>query len=334
MKLFTTMLLAVTLGCSMAAAQERSALIWAEISPKSVIRGTEVLLGDVATVNGTDQKQIERARGLALTRAPLPGQVLLLRRASILKMLKDNGALGHSVLLRGAEEAVVTVEDMTLSSQDVLTLALSHLHKTLGRDAAATKVMRTWNPAPLIAPVGRWSTRFEVITPAKGPVGSGIVRLEVRPVVDGLPRPGTKVEMALRRKTSVLVATRDLRPRLHVDPTAVRIERRELPGNIDGFVTDFANLDDLVTKIRIRPGEVLRKSSFSRRPIVKRNQIVRVLYRKGALIIDSEGVTLGQGARGDRIPVRVGKRKHTIHAEILDSRTVEVQTGGRRSNDS
>ena len=334
MKIFKAVFLAASLVGTASMAQERSPLIWAEISPTSLIRGTEVLLGDVARVNGTDQKLIERARSLPLTRTPATGQVLLLRRDSIRKLLRDSGALGRSILLRGAEEAVVTVEDMTMSSNDVLTLALAHLYKTLGRDAASTRIIRTWSPSPLVAPVGRYLTRFEVLNPMKGPLGSGIIRLEVRPVVDGVPYKGTVVEVAVRRKTSVLVAARDLRPRQHVDPTAVRLERRDLPGHLDGFITDFADLDGLVTKIRIRPGEVLRRSSFARRPIVERNQAVRVIYRNGGLTIDGEGVTLGKGALGDRIPVRVGKRKHIIYAEILDSKTVQVTAGTLRRRTS
>ena len=109
-----------------------------------------------------------------------------------------------------------------------------------------------------------------------------------------------------------------------MDPAAVKLERRELPGDLTAFVTDFADLHDLVPKTRIRAGEILRKVSFTRRPIVKRNQTVRVIYQNGGLIIGGEGTTLGQGARGDRIPVSVGKRKRTIHAEILDSKTVQA----------
>jgi flagella basal body P-ring formation protein FlgA len=64
--------------------------------------------------------------------------------------------------------------------------------------------------------------------------------------------------------------------------------------------------------------------AFVRRPVMNRNQTVRVIYRNGALTVEGEGIVQADGARGDRVPVRVGKRRRLMHAVVIDSKTVET----------
>jgi len=305
----------------------RPPLIWAELKPRVDVQGTRLLLGDIAEVKGTDKALLAEARALPVGSVPAPGSLMMLRKESVRHALSRQGRLARSILIEGTPETMVSSRGITLSGEDVLTLALAHLSRELGEDASSAWLTRTWKAEPLSAPAGRFSTRFEVTSQGQSSRGSGIVRIEVRPVVDGRRLPGRVVEFALRRKISVLVAAADLRARAHVDASDVTLERREVAGSMDEFITDPTELGDLVPKAAIRKGEVLRRVDFKRRPIVLRNQLVRVIYRKGALTIGGEGVAQGQGAAGDRIPVRVGKKKRTIFAVILDSKTVEAGPG-------
>ena len=86
-------------------------------------------------------------------------------------------------------------------------------------------------------------------------------------------------------------------------------------------------LDEVVgmeVRATIRAGQGVRLSSLRAPVVVRRNQVVELVYRAGTLSIRAEGRALGAGGEGERVRVMNLDSRRTIRGHILAPGVVEV----------
>ena len=109
-----------------------------------------------------------------------------------------------------------------------------------------------------------------------------------------------------------LIATRTLRAQTILTPADLALE----PGDLPGALTAPEEAVGLETRVAIYAGRPLHPEELGPPAIVERNQIVPLSYRRGGLIIQTEGRALDRAGVGDTIRVmNVGSRS-TVFARI------------------
>ncbi len=109
-----------------------------------------------------------------------------------------------------------------------------------------------------------------------------------------------------------LLAARTLRANTVIGPADVTVSDSAAPGAL-------SRPDDalgLETRITVYAGRPLHAADLGPPAMIERNQIVPLLYRRGALSIETEARALERGAAGARIRVMNLDSKATLTATV------------------
>ena len=87
----------------------------------------------------------------------------------------------------------------------------------------------------------------------------------------------------------------------------------------DEFVEDYIALRD------ISAGELIRKRFLRKRYIVRKGDMVRIIYRKGAIVVTYEAEALESGFRGSVIRLRVPSSGKIIKGRVIGENEVEIK---------
>ncbi len=117
-----------------------------------------------------------------------------------------------------------------------------------------------------------------------------------------------------------LVAARAIVGNTIVSEADIRFARSD----IEGAVSDPAAVVGREAKVTIYAGRPIRAGDFRAPALVERNDIVRLRYRSGGLVIEADGRALDRGAAGERISVMNLTSRTTLSGVVRNSGYVEV----------
>lgn len=80
----------------------------------------------------------------------------------------------------------------------------------------------------------------------------------------------------------------------------------------------------LETRVAIYPGRPVRLADLGPAAVVERNEIVRMVYRRGGLMILSEGRAMARAGLGERITVMNLGSRQSVQGIVTASGLVEV----------
>lgn len=310
--------------------------------PQSTIDRPEILLADVAGIEGFSAEVEAQLLETRLGPAPAPGGERAVTLADIRANLEARGVNMAMVSLRGA--AVCRVrrahatsgpagragvnalipEDPTLRGhirrtlESRLPVAGGRLELTFARGAA--ELLKLSGPG----------FTFEVTPRNQRVLGS--VDLEVAiSGPQGMVTEHVAVMCVLR--LPVVVAARPINRGQVIRAEDVRIEERafEQPA-----IAAFTSLDPVIGqegRRLLRPGEVLESDDLKAVPLVKRGELVGVLAATPGLTLEIAAKALEDGGLGDIIELRNEASRETFQARVKGLRQAEalpVQTAVRR----
>ncbi|MDP3862211.1 MAG: flagellar basal body P-ring formation chaperone FlgA [Phaeovulum sp.] len=103
--------------------------------------------------------------------------------------------------------------------------------------------------------------------------------------------------LAASGRADVVVAARTLRAQAVIGPEDVSLTE----GTVPGALISLSEAIGQEARNAIYAGRVIRIDDVGPPAVIERNQIVPLLYRRGALSIQAEGRALGRGGVGDSL---------------------------------
>jgi len=94
---------------------------------------------------------------------------------------------------------------------------------------------------------------------------------------------------------------------------------------IEGALSDPALVVGREARVTIHAGRPIRAGDLRAPALIERNDIVRLRYRSGGLVIEADGRALGRGAAGDRISVMNLTSRTTLSGVVRQNGYVEVK---------
>lgn len=281
---------------AMEAPQETTPLlIVLELREEAYVRGPEVRLGDVARVREGDIPRIEE---LELTSAPRPGSSSRVDAGLVASRLRQVGFEPGEFHVEGARYARVTTlhldVDRRVLAEDLRTFILAEMPW----DPAHTTVDVDEPHQDYTVPEGQVEIAWQA-NPQYRYIGRGVFRGEIR--VDGETVHTVTFRANVEHYAPVVIATGDISRGSLVSEGDLDVERYPRSSLRSGVFEDPGELVGKVARTSIHAGQVIGSRQVEARQVVRRNQLVTVETRVGALVVRSQARAQEHGRAGDAI---------------------------------
>jgi flagella basal body P-ring formation protein FlgA len=303
----------LVLALSLAAASRaEAALVTVRLAADSLVRAEEILLEDIARIEG-DELWARRLGRLRLGPAPAPGLTQRLDPDYLRIRLREPGLDPQKVRVLAPEEIRVTRAFQLLTGAAVVEAAARAARErlsTLDAGGGPWAVVALAAPPDLRVPVGALDLGVRLQEPTGAPT---LLAAMVSARVDGREYRTVPVALRVGRYKSVLVAARALDPGGELSPADLRLEPRLSADLPPGALTAVDNPARLELTRPVKQGEVMTAAALRPRLVIKRGEIVTVMLDGQGFRIRAQGRAESDGRHGEAIRVlNLGSRRDIV----------------------
>lgn len=272
-----------------------------ECKDQALIRGTEVLMRDVAKIETRLPELTWRIAEIKLANRPAYGINRIFGRHDLLMQLVKTGLSVTQIKFTGATEILVTPQTTRLKPADLLEAADPTLRAALesepNPDIEHELVSRL---SSIKVPPGRVSLNLRARLKGIQPSGATV---EISVEVDGEIYKTIDLQYRLRRYSKMLVTSRAIKAGEPLSSDNL-VQRRMLLAPESSF--NVANFDQTIDKVaarNLKANHALHIGHLADPTIIFAKQMVSLILKSSRIKIESTGQALRDGSIGQRIPV-------------------------------
>jgi flagellar basal body P-ring formation protein FlgA len=142
--------------------------------------------------------------------------------------------------------------------------------------------------------------------------------------VDGHLARSVPVAFALSEVGNVLVYQVDLHAHASLETASLGTGQGDLARLRGTSLTDAAQVDGMRLRRGVRAGDAAVLEDFEAVPDIDSRQRVRIVASQGAIRLESGGLALRSGNRGDQVTVQVDGGDRPVLATVIDKGVAEV----------
>ena len=278
-----------------------------------------ITLGDIADFD----TQSETARALAtktVAQAGQPGQDISLAADPLIQQLTRSEALPSDILWSGAASIKVHRNGITIGPDKIQAL-LDEYFASHSSDLPAADIRYIVDslPIPFVLPTGE--LKSEIFPSDPNIIGSS--RFSLIFTVDGKVRKNMSLPGHFEAMAPVAVATVQMVKGTLLDPKNVTMATKD----ITQFKSPCLNPSDLAGKIltkTIKAGAVIELSSVQAPPLIKKGQVVKIVFNQGNIFLSTQGIAKADGAKDEMIKVQNINSNKILHCRVSAAGLVEV----------
>jgi len=289
---------------------------------KAEVSDDTIYLGKICTVTGKDAAKIRQIRGIALGRAPLPGNSRGIDTDYIKLRLKQAKVDPDRVRFQMPDTIEVSRASVTISREEIRRAVDNFIRANISWDQDRVKIRKIEVNTDVVLPKGDVSYRIE---PLRNAQYKGNIALPIHFTVNGLFQKRILATAEVSLLTDVVVVKKSLRRHGRINEDDIELKEKDLSKTHSNVITDPEEVLGKRAKRSIAAGTILRPDHIEYPPLVKRGDVVLVVAEAAGLRVTALGVVdQREGRRGERIKVENLDSKKNIYARVLDSKTVEV----------
>jgi len=298
-----------------------SELIRVQIPENVQIAGDKILLGDIASITGSDSPLIQQLSAIIVGRAPQPGNSRRLDRGMINTRLKQNRIDPAILVLNMPASISVSRSCVKVSPEKIKEMVSDYISKNIlsGNPDATIKGIQVSDSLRL--PVG--TVTYEVSAPRNRDL-VGQVPFAVNFNVDGKLYKRVWANVSIEVLAEVVMTSKPLgrhKPITEDDIIVLRMDLAKVPSDV---ITDPQTVLGKRTRRAIGSKTVMRANLVEFPPLVRRGDVVVIVAETQGLRITALGQVKKKGALGDRIPVLNFDSKKVLYARVMDANTVKI----------
>ncbi len=154
------------------------------------------------------------------------------------------------------------------------------------------------------------------------PRGNLVMRLSFFQNGERIHRTAGTVKIGILKQ--VLTAGVSIKAGEEIDPSMVVLQSRDVSPLDESAFESTKQLGEVIASRYIPAGRIITKSSVSEPPVVNIGDIVKILYSKGPLSLNTNGIVRQAGAKGNDVRVMNVDTRKIISATVVDSATVVI----------
>jgi len=285
------------------------------------VDGSQVRLGDVATIEGVPPAEAKEMAQLALASAPKPGRSKEIDRDYMLAKLHQQGYPVRQMLFQGPRSSMATRSAQSIDSEMLEAKLRSSIESSMPWKAADT-VIDIQPPADVLAlPTGKIDVRFEPDNDYRY-VGDETFRTTV--AVDGNPCKTLYLRASVHPFEHVAVAVRDIKRGDPIQDGDFAMVRKDLAELSDGFFTDRAAIRGLIAARTISAGSAISLRCVDRPVVIKRGKIVTAEVAGRGFRVTAIVKAMDNGRVGDVVRLTNVDSRKILTGEVADENIVMV----------
>ncbi|MBI9085916.1 MAG: flagellar basal body P-ring formation protein FlgA [Desulfobacterales bacterium] len=286
-----------------------------------LVPADRIRLVAIARIDADDPRLVETLGALEVGRAPQPGQSLQLGRQSLLLRLKQAGLDERQIRFSGAESVTVTRATVTLTEASIAQAATDWVLAHQPYNPERVRVTGVQTAGDMDLPSGNVTYRVE---PPEAIDFLRPVPLSIEFSVDGKPQKRAWATVNLTIMAPVVVSRNPMARYQTVAETDVDVELRDLTTLSGLVISDPAEVVGQRMRRSIGSHTAMRSDLVELPPVVRRGDVVTIVAESGGLRVTALGKVRGLARRGERIGVVNLGSGRTVHARVIDARTVTV----------
>lgn len=291
------------------------AVVLVTFRPSAEVKGSVILLGDVAVVEGQNPKLVESMEALEVGAAPLSGRTRTVSAAYARVRLRQLRLGEKAFEFAGPALCTVSRPEQIVPGATIEKAACDAVDAA--NPGAAAQV--SYQSADLHLPVGQVELKPQGVRLLGGTTGT----VPVQVLVDGQQQTVVTVNFRLLRRALAVVATRDLRAGSVVSEDDVKVEERPVVSGplVLGEVSLAVGQQ---VAIPIKGGTVVTNSMLKPALAVKRGMRVKLICQGENFTITAAGEALQDAAAGQTVRVRNLSSLLEVVGVALGPETVRV----------
>jgi len=297
----------------------RSAII--RVHDRVAIDSDEVLLGQIAGIEGSDTRWIQQLKGIVIGRAPLPGKTRQYDQHYLQMRLKQHHVDLSSVILEVPQIVEVVRSAVKIEETELKQIISDFILHNISQDNKTVRIKEIRVPQSVILPKGR--VAYKVAAPRSGEL-KGKCSIAVDFSVNGHSQKKVWATATIEILGPVVVTRRPLGRHKPIAEDDIELQTMDLSDLPDGVVADPEAVLGKRTRRAIGAQIPLRADLIELPPLVKRGDLVVIIAETNGLKITTLGQVKKRGRLGERIPVVNMDSKKILYARVIDSKTVKV----------
>lgn len=277
------------------------------------IHGNQILLSDIATIDGTDQEKA-KFQNIVIGVAPVIGSSCDLNYGTIRMRLRQNDINLDAVTFAGATSIKVKRTSTAIDGATLASIGQTWLQGQIAANDGDEIVLTPIRvPNDLTLPEGKITWQCSSVGNEKS--ASRYVLVDV--FVDAKSAWHGMIGYKVERFAMVLVAKRQLSRGVVLDETMLSLERRDIAALASSPIRSVDSIKNNRLASAVSVGSILTTEKVEVIPVVKRNDIVQVRAMDGALTITLLAVACEDGAIGDTIRVQNQQSRREFTARVV-----------------
>ena len=290
------------------------------------VRGSELTVGEIASVEGGVAQDVELVKAFSLGYAPSPGYSRVLRGWQIEQSLrKEFEELQFTVAGKAACRIWPSVA--TVSAEQIEAEARRALGALFSKEDVEITLKAALEDEKV--PVGL-ATRELVAEPSTTASGPGTWSVPVKIVIDGMPyrTVWTTFRVDLYRVMPVL--RRDIAPRGAIGVGDIVLRRAAVAAASGKTPLRAEELVGATAKRLLKAGQPVSNQDVNRVKAITEGEIVSLVVRNGLVKVSTQALALRDAYLGDVIPVRTNGGAKELLARVVASGRLELRIGTSR----
>jgi flagella basal body P-ring formation protein FlgA len=291
------------------------------VHDRIAIDSDEVLLGQIAGIEGSDTRWIQQLKGIVIGRAPLPGKTRQYDQRYLQMRLKQHHVDLSTVILQVPQIVEVVRSAVKIEETELKQIISDFILHNISQDNKTVRIKEIRVPQSVILPKGH--VAYKVAAPRSGEL-KGKCSIAVDFSVNGHSQKKVWATATIEILGPVVVTRRPLGRHKPIAEDDIELQTMDLSDLPDGVVADPEAVLGKRTRRAIGAQTPLRADLIELPPLVKRGDLVVIIAETNGLKITTLGQVKKRGRLGERIPVVNMDSKKILYARVIDSKTVKV----------
>ena len=285
----------------------------------AAVDAVAITLGDIADFDSTS----ETARALAsktVGQAGQPGQDITIDANALIQQLSKTPEMPTDIIWSGVPLIKVHRNGLTIGPEKLQQI-LDEYFAAHSADLPTADIRYIVDdlPLPFTLPTGELT--WQVIPSDPNIIGSS--RFSLIFSVDGKVRKNMSLRGHFEAMAPVAVAAVQIPKGALLDDTSVTMVNKD----ITQFSSPCLNIDELKGKVAIRTikaGAVIESSAVQLPPVIKKGEVVKIVFNKGSILLTTLGLAKSDGAMDQTIKVQNIASNKILNCRVSAAGLVEV----------